>query len=271
MKSNKEIRKEARGIVRGAWFWRILSVTSLLYAVVILISLAIRSFYAVGEIQTWTDFWEAKMAAIQSGLDYAVPSKSIAWQMTSATFFEQFISFIFGAILAFGMASLMLKAVSNDEKGWFSCAFSGFKRPLELAWLLFLMNLRIFLWTILLFVPGLIAIYRYRQAWYLKSENPDWSATRCLAESGRMMKGQKWKAFCLDFSFLGWAILIGIVWSLIILGFANGNEIYGNSLLLVFLGVALSIVCFYFVAFFAAYVFVARAVFYKDLAHASQN
>jgi len=262
MKTNKEIRQEAWGIVRGKWFWRIVAASSILYIITMSVSLAILASFSDMGIQTWTDFLQAKIKAFQSGLGYTVPSWSVFWQMTGATAFQQFLAYVFGAILLFGMAGVMLKAVRNDENGWFGGAFGGFKRPLELAWLLMLMNFLVFLWGLLFIIPGLIAIYRYRQAWYLKSENPDWSAWKCLRESGVMMKGKKWKAFCLDLSFLGWFFL---AW-LVLCSLLGGASLAARGALIGSFVTALTLVIgFYVLAFVLAYFAAARAVFYKEI------
>ena len=74
----------------------------------------------------------------------------------------------------------------------------------------------IYLWTLLLIVPGIIAAYRYRQALYLLIENPELSPLDCLRFSSQMMVGHKWELFVLDLSFLGWYLLCllpgAIVW-----------------------------------------------------------
>lgn len=45
---------------------------------------------------------------------------------------------------------------------------------------------------------------------YLLADNPQMTKEQAFAESKRMMQGQKWKAFVLDLSFIGWYILSGL-------------------------------------------------------------
>ena len=45
---------------------------------------------------------------------------------------------------------------------------------------------------------------------YLLADNPQMTKEQAFAESKRMMQGQKWKAFVLDLSFIGWFILTAI-------------------------------------------------------------
>lgn len=68
----------------------------------------------------------------------------------------------------------------------------------------------IFLWSLLLIIPGIIAAYRYRMALYLLLDNPNMSVYQCIRESKRMMVGHKAELFVLDLSFLGWYILSAV-------------------------------------------------------------
>lgn len=51
---------------------------------------------------------------------------------------------------------------------------------------------------------------RYVMASYVLAENPEVGACGALRESRRMMKGNKWRYFCLQMSFIGWHILAGL-------------------------------------------------------------
>lgn len=65
----------------------------------------------------------------------------------------------------------------------------------------------IWLWSLLLIVPGVIAYYRYSQAIYILLDDPTKSPLRCLRESKELMRGHKGDLFVLDLSFLGWYLL----------------------------------------------------------------
>lgn len=64
-----------------------------------------------------------------------------------------------------------------------------------------------FLWTLLLIVPGIIKQLEWRMVRFILAENPDMSGDEARTLSSRMMDGNKWSAFALDLSFIGWAIL----------------------------------------------------------------
>ena len=86
-------------------------------------------------------------------------------------------------------------------------AFSD--RYLHIVKTLFLADLYIALWSLLFVIPGIIKGYQYRMVPYILAEHPDMSTRDVLEFSKDMMRGQKWKAFVLDLSFLGWNILGG--------------------------------------------------------------
>ena len=109
-----------------------------------------------------------------------------------------------------GDFNLLFKAFSFSEKN-----LGLFGKTLGLY---LLMSLYIFLWTLLLIVPGIIATYSYRIAFYLMIDNPEIGVSEALKQSKEMMYGYKSKLFCLDLSFIGWGLLcilsfgIGILW-----------------------------------------------------------
>jgi uncharacterized membrane protein len=81
-----------------------------------------------------------------------------------------------------------------------------------------LVTLYTLLWMLLFIIPGIVKGYAYAMTPYVMNDRPDLDADDCIHESRMMMKGYKWKLFCLDLSFIGWAILciftlgIGLLW-----------------------------------------------------------
>ncbi|MBO4290664.1 MAG: DUF975 family protein [Lachnospiraceae bacterium] len=72
---------------------------------------------------------------------------------------------------------------------------------------MFMRGLKIFLWSLLFVIPGVVKAYEYRMIPYLLAENPEMSCSEAFERSREMMDGQKWDAFVLDLSFIGWHIL----------------------------------------------------------------
>ncbi len=75
---------------------------------------------------------------------------------------------------------------------------------------LFFRSLYIFLWSLLFFIPGIVKSYEYQMVPYLLGDNPELGKDEALALSREMMRGNKWKAFVLDMSFIGWNLLNGL-------------------------------------------------------------
>ncbi|KMQ00976.1 membrane protein [Bacillus cereus] len=69
----------------------------------------------------------------------------------------------------------------------------------------------LFLWSLLLIVPGIIKYFSYSMAYYILIENPDYTASEALRESKRIMKGHKFKLFVLWLSFIGWFLLTAFI------------------------------------------------------------
>ena len=72
---------------------------------------------------------------------------------------------------------------------------------------MFFRDLYTVLWSMLFIIPGIVKSYEYQMIPYLLADNPQMTKEEAFAESKRMMQGQKWNAFVLDLSFIGWNIL----------------------------------------------------------------
>lgn len=67
--------------------------------------------------------------------------------------------------------------------------------------------LYIFLWLLCLIVPGIMAIYSYAMTYYIANDHPEMTANEVITASKEMMKGNRWRLFCLEISFIGWELL----------------------------------------------------------------
>lgn len=72
---------------------------------------------------------------------------------------------------------------------------------------LLLRDIFLFLWTILFIIPGIVKSYSYRMVPYIIKDNPELTARDVITRSRQMMNGNKWRAFLMDLSFIGWFIL----------------------------------------------------------------
>jgi uncharacterized membrane protein len=71
----------------------------------------------------------------------------------------------------------------------------------------FLVGLFTFLWSLLLFVPGIIMGCAYSQAMYILADDPGIGPMEAIRRSKEMMEGHKMEYFVLCLSFYGWALL----------------------------------------------------------------
>ena len=81
---------------------------------------------------------------------------------------------------------------------------------------LFLRDIFLLLWTLLLIFPGVIKAYSYRMVPFILRDNPEMSAKEVITASRKLMDGHKWNVFVFDLSYIGWFLL-----SIITLGLLN--------------------------------------------------
>ena len=127
-------------------------------------------------------------------------------------------SIILSGPVMFGMCKTFLWAARTKNEMNFSLAFDGFKEFKKTFLLGLLHNLYVFLWSLLLIIPGIVKAYSYSMCYYIMEDHPEYTWKECLAESEKMMMGNKRRLFCLDLSFIGWYIVgalclgVGVLW-----------------------------------------------------------
>lgn len=124
-------------------------------------------------------------------------------------FFSIFISILtmlLSSVLGAGFI-LYCMAVRRGERAEYLILFDGFSFVGKIILLEIVTAFFIFLWSMLFFIPGVIAAYRYSFAPFNLYENPDIGVMEALDMSKRQTYGYKWQLFVLDLSYLGWALL----------------------------------------------------------------
>lgn len=71
----------------------------------------------------------------------------------------------------------------------------------------FLRSIKVFLWTLLFIIPGIIKSYEYMLVDYILAVRPDLDSKSAFNMSKRLMNGYKGEAFVLGLSFIGWQLL----------------------------------------------------------------
>lgn len=123
-------------------------------------------------------------------------------------FVATLIALYLSSVFTFGMSSLSVAVIRGGAK--VGHVFSGFGRSISLLWMLLAMQINVALRLLLFIVPGIRALFSYALMYFVRVDHPDWGAKQCLAESKRLMEGNRWRLFCLLLSFLGW-FLLGVV------------------------------------------------------------
>ena len=88
---------------------------------------------------------------------------------------------------------------------------------------IFLRDLYTLLWMLCLIIPGIVKSYEYKMIPYILAENPRISRKRAFEISKNMMDGEKWNAFVLDLSFIGWNLLSTITLGIVGVLYVNPN------------------------------------------------
>lgn len=117
--------------------------------------------------------------------------------------------FVLGSVVKVGYARFNLDLTAGETPS-FETLFSYFPHWKTVAAAQLLQTVYIFLWTLLLVIPGIVAGYSYAMTGYILAEHPELSASETIAQSKAMMEGNRWRLFCLQFSFIGWDILCAL-------------------------------------------------------------
>lgn len=190
MKSNQYYKNEALSALRGNW-------ANALVATIIFVALAL--FFSSND-------------AINSYYQRIVINPFIGYSLS-------FVSLFVLLPLAVGYSNSMRVLLETGDNRLTNNSFSlGFGNWLHVVWGMILSTIYIFLWTLLLIIPGLIKSYSYALTPYILVEHPEMSANEAIEESMRLMDGHKFDLFYLQLSFIGWAILsilslgLGVFW-----------------------------------------------------------
>jgi uncharacterized membrane protein len=127
------------------------------------------------------------------------------------------ISLLIGGAMTLGMNTVMLDLARRNETA-IGRIFDGFSRYGTTLAAYLLQVIFVFLWTLLLIIPGIIAAYSYSMTYYILADDKSIGALDAIRKSKEMMRGNKWKLLCLSFRFFGWIVLailtlgLGFIW-----------------------------------------------------------
>lgn len=153
------------------------------------------------------------------------------WGLAIGTFLVYtLIMSAFGTMQKVGLASLLVAgpmalgaamfslSLSRGKEAKLEQLFDGFRFFTNALITYLLMLLYVFLWMLLLIVPGIIAALSYSMVFYILADHPELKPQEILEKSKKMTYGYKWKLFYLCLRFFLLALLcvltlgIGFLW-----------------------------------------------------------
>lgn len=168
-----------------------------------------------------------------------------------------------------GYAVFNLKLVDNKDAS-FSDLFSQFDRLGAGFCMNFLMGLFVALWSLLFVIPGVIKAFSYAMTPYILAEHPEMTATEAITESRHIMDGNKWRLFCLGFSFIGWTLLCAAPVLIALIFIAQATIVNGSFATFLWL-IPCSIPTIIGSLFLMPYQEAAYAAFYRDVSGTEQS
>jgi len=206
VQSNRELRAEARRQLEGVW-----GKMALAYLVFLLISSPFLLAFQIFPESDLALFLGASSPLALAFRQWGPQYNPALYLMTNA------VHYILLGVFSLGFAGYFLRRVRGEEIA-LGQIFHGFKRVLPCTAMTFLSDLFVFMWSLLLIVPGILKAIGYSMAYYIMRDNPGIKPHQALRKSDVMMYGHRWKFFKLWISFIGWYLLaiptfgIGILW-----------------------------------------------------------
>jgi uncharacterized membrane protein len=213
MKTRAELKTEAKTVLRGRW-----KDSVLMSLVPTLVSIAIGLILFFLLVIPMFLFFQNNPDALNGAANYDGNSSGGGGGL---------IGGLLGALFSAGISWTYLDLLRGrrQEIRPFSDAFRGFAGPVILGVICvyLLMTIFVFLWSLLLIIPGIIKGYAYSQAYFVYYDAYEETGERpgflnCITRSRKLMNGYKGQLFLLDLSFIGWHILailtagIGYLW-----------------------------------------------------------
>lgn len=244
MKYATDFRYIARESLRGNWL--ITTLTALMASLI--------GALDIGSDGIPSDVTERINLSEYFSVDIIAVIKKVLIVILVFTVVQFIITLVIGGAGKLGYARFNLNLI-DGKKVLPADLFSQFHRLKDGFLMNVLMTVYIILWSLLFIIPGVIKSYSYAMTPYVLSEHPEYNPNYAIALSSEMMDGQKFRLFCLDFSFFGWSLLCMVPSMIAVVYMMKGNFLL-MSLILVS-RIARLILCTYKEA--------AQAAFYREI------
>ena len=107
-------------------------------------------------------------------------------------------------VVEVGLCSYFIESQSTGTDAGFAKLFGNY---INVVKVMFMQKIFIFLWSLLLIIPGIIKAYEYAMVPYIVAEDPNIGYKEALERSKDMMNGHKFELWVLQLSFIGWMLL----------------------------------------------------------------
>jgi uncharacterized membrane protein len=189
--SNKDLMADARAALSGNWGMAVLG-----YLLFFILLMSFSAFVFSATFVTG-------FAGGASGTD-------VEGALNLMELFANLVQLVISGPIFVGFSAFFL-GIMQENSADLENLFVGFRRFLKSFLTYFFYTLFILLWSLLFIIPGIIAAFRYAMVFFIIADDQDCGAFEALGRSKEMMKGNKWKFFCLHWRFFGWALLCSIL------------------------------------------------------------
>jgi len=204
MLNRAEIKMQAKSIMRGAEVSPYL-ITLIVLAIGLVLNEIAETveygapFGSVSATQQYLDM-------IANGDLDALAASTIPETTTGSFFFSVLVSLV--TVVLNGGYFIYCMGIRQGLRMPYSTLADGLSVAGKLIWCWLQISVRTFLWSLLFVIPGIVATYRYRFAYYNLLTDASLSAGDAIRLSCQQTQGVKGELFVLDLSFIGWYMLI---------------------------------------------------------------
>lgn len=259
MRNASDYRRLARTALKGRW---------LRTGLILLLAALLGASAGIGTVDVEGSMdYEPALQSVGVSLEAYRSIFNVAMAVMLAV---SLVSILVGALVRVGTFRVC-RAVLDGEKPRVGMLF-----PRGIYWkavgLKLLSTLLVYLWSLLLVIPGIIASYRYAMAEYFLMQDPSLSPFEAINRSKAYMRGNKMRMFTLELSFIGWSLLCALPSSIALSVLLLGQGVVQLSgvaaIALAGLGVIATIVG---EIFLSAYMQVSVCAFFADVEESWQS
>lgn len=208
MKTRRELKNEAKAVLKGRWGSMIA-----LHTVPIIMAIIGAGYSTMDSIN---------QSRVTVKADNTATLANIPWGAILTAIAITIIISILITIVTSGVSWTVLDLVRGDRTEIKPLQDNLRAFEMGAAGLVILIailtNLFVALWYILLIIPGIVKLYAYSQSYLTyydaKTRGENLTALQAITASRQVMKGHKFDLFVLGISFIGWYLLAGLTFGI---------------------------------------------------------